>query len=300
MSVEPLTRVQKLTLSLLQSGSNALARLDFDGIRKLAPQLGALLWTCLPARRRLAETNVRDCLNLSAAEARNIARESFTHTALSFLETVLSPQFGFEHPLFQVEDPKLLVRLQTTPAPVVITSGHMGAWELQAGLLGEFWRDSNRPSLMVVRRYGNRAFNEFMVRQRGSWGAEVLGHREAVFPVLKTLRRKGAAAFLVDHNAGRSEALFLPFLGRTAAVNMGPALLAVRAKAEIWPACILRQGEKYVLCQQPPLDTATLPSDRDQAIKIAAEFYTQAAERFIRRAPEQWFWMHNRWKTQEK
>lgn len=284
---------------VLWSCAGGLARLDFHGIRRLAPKLGALLWATMPSRRALAVHNISRSLGLSLPAARDIARESFNQNALSFLETVLTPRFGFEHPDFRLDNPELFARLQTTPAPVVISAAHLGAWELQAGLLGQF-STKERPCVMVVRRYGNKIVNELIMRLRSSRGAEVLGHRAAVYPVLRNLRRNGLAAFLVDHNAGRSEALFLPFLGRDAAVNFGPALLAVRTKAEIWPSCLLRQGENYVFCQEPPLNTAELTGDRDTNVLAAARFYTEAAERFVRRAPEQWFWMHNRWKTQKQ
>ena len=78
---------------------------------------------------------------------------------------------------------------------------------------------------------------------------------------------------------------------------MGPALLAVRAKALIWPVALMREGGNYVFHLQEPLDTTTLEGTRDEQVKTAAAFYTQAIENFVRECPEQWFWMHDRWKT---
>lgn len=299
---EPLSLVQRCLYSVFSSCAKELGNLDFPGIRKLAPRLGALLWTCLPGRRSLAIRNIRAGLDLSEVEARELARESFHHNALSFLEAVLIPRFGFDHPALRVANPDHFARLSATLNPAVISSGHIGAWELQAGLLGEFQYNHSRTGqirrcMVVVRRNSNPALNRLMMELRSSRGLQVVGHREAVFTVLKGLRANGAAAFLVDHNAGRSEALFLPFLGRPAAVNMGPALLAVRTGAEIWPTSILRQGDTYHFCLEAPLNTAELTGDRDAKVLAAATFYTEAAERFVRRAPEQWFWMHNRWKT---
>ena len=71
----------------------------------------------------------------------------------------------------------------------------------------------------------------------------------------------------------------------------------MRAKALIWPIFLLRKDGKYVLFMDDPLDTATLEGDTDEKIEAAARFYTEAVAKMIRRAPEQWFWMHNRWKT---
>ena len=73
----------------------------------------------------------------------------------------------------------------------------------------------------MVRTYKNKVLHYVTTRLRSSRGAEVIGHREAAFRVLRTLRKNGYAAFLADHNTGRSEAFFLPFLGEEAAVNNG-------------------------------------------------------------------------------
>lgn len=93
---------------------------------------------------------------------------------------------------------------------------------------------SDHPRLTVVRTYKNKLMDYVTTRLRSSHGADVIGHREAAFPVLRALRKNGYAAFLADHNTSRSEAFFLPFLGEEAAVNKGPAVLAVRAKALVW------------------------------------------------------------------
>lgn len=281
---------------ILKWEAERLGRRDFPEMRRTAERLGALLWTALPSRRHLAENNISRSLDMEPGRAALLARQSFTENALSFLESALIPRFGFEHPLLEIGDPDLFRRFQQADAPIVATTGHMGAWELEAGLLGEFYV-APRPRMVVVRRYGNPAINRLIQELRGSRGAEVVGHREAVFRVLRALRRKGVAAFLVDHNTSRSEAVFLPFLGRVAAVNMGPALLAVRTGAEVWPTYLLRRNGKYVLHQEPPLDASALQGDRDAKVLAVARFYTAAMERVVHLAPEQWFWMHNRWKT---
>ena len=125
----------------------------------------------------------------------------------------------------------------------------------------------------------------------------MIGHRNAAMSVIRALHKNGIVAFLVDHNTSSSEAEFLPFLHDEAAVNMGPALLAVRAKALVWPVVLAREGDDYVFQMKEPLDTATLEGTREEQIKAAAAFYTKAIEDFIREKPEQWFWMHDRWKT---
>ena len=271
-----------------------LGKVGYPGIRSLGKGLGAVFWACLRGRRRLAVRNIATHLDLPWATAESLARSSFTHNARSFLESVLAPDFGLDHPLLDVERPDLLERLKNEDRPAVITAGHFGGWELLASLLGDV---STRPRLTVVRTYKNKVLHYVTTRLRSSRGAEVIGHREAAFRVLRTLRKNGYAAFLADHNTGRSEAFFLPFLGEEAAVNKGPAVLAVRGKALVWPIFLMRDGDRYRLVMEEPLDAALLQGDVEAKSREVAVFYTEAIERMVRRAPEQWFWMHNRWKT---
>lgn len=286
-----------LTAGLLHALATGLAAGGFAGVARQGRRLGALLWHLLPGRRRMATQAIARHLDLPAPEARRVARQSFTHNARSFLELVLVDRFGFEQigSRLEIADAELFRRFSESTRPHVITAAHLGAWELMAALLGQWHPD--RPRLMVVRRNGCKAINDFIFAKRGARGAQVVDHRNAVFAVLKGLKRNGVAAFLVDHNTRRDEAVFLPFLGETAAVNMGPALLAVRAKAVVWPVSLVRKDDRYVLLLETPLDTVSLGGDRQNRVETVARFYTEAVERAVRAYPEQWFWMHKRWKT---
>lgn len=267
----------------------------FAGTRFLGKCLGGLIWHFIPERRRLAAENIASHLDLSAAEAKAVAHASFLNTGQSFLELLLTQRFGFDFPRLAVEPPELLEKLRSCQRPVVAATAHFGAWELLAPLLGQLYQD--RPRLVVVRRYDDNAAQAFIERQRQATGAKMIGHRLAAMTVLRALHKNGIAAFLVDHNTKPEEALFIPFLKEKAAVNAGPALLAVRARALVWPVVLSRRGKDYVFRLQPPLDTAELEGSIDDKIRQTAVFYTRAIENFVKSEPEQWFWMHNRWKT---
>lgn len=290
------TLVEQLCFRALSGSAHLLARLDFKGLRALSRGLGATLWHTLPTRRELAIRNIREHLAVPETEARAIARESFDHNAMSFLEAVLIGRCHFAPPRFLAEDPMHLEAIQHSTQPVVTATGHLGAWELLAGI-HESLRPQDAHSAVVVRRYNSRPFNDLMMSLRGSHGIEVIGHREASSRVLQILRKRGTVAFLVDHHTGSNESARIEFLGEPATVNIGPAVLAVRGRAQIRPMCLLRQGTSYILHTDTPLDTTTLEGSIDARIRAAATFYTRGIERMIRLAPEQWFWMHNRWKN---
>lgn len=290
-----LTPGQRLRFGLLNLGASALARLDFGGLGILGAGLGSLIWTCLPWRRKLAIDNVTRHIGVSRDEARDIARQSFGHSGRSFTEILLTDRFGLDSPRLRFAQPELKRALSECTRPIVATTAHIGAWELLASLLGQIYAPP-RPRMVVVRRYPDPAVQAFITTRREASGATMIGHRTVAAHVLKALRRNGIVAFLVDHHALRGESLRLPFLGEETCVNMGPALLALRAGALLWPIFLLRDGGDYVMHLEAPLDTATLTGTREERVREAALFYTGAVERAIRAHPVQWFWMHNRWK----
>lgn len=291
-----LTPGQRLRLGLMNGGTWVLARLGFDGLGALGSGLGRLMWICLPWRRNLATGNIVRHLDMPGDKARDIARQSFRHTGRSFTEILLTDRFGPDSPRLRFAHPELWKAMGDSTRPGVVATAHMGAWELLASLMGRIYAPP-RPRMVVVRRYPDPAVQAFITARREAGGGTVIGHRAVAAAVLKALRQNGVVGFLVDHHALRSQALLLPFMGQDTAVNMGPALLAIRAGALIWPVFLLRDGRDYVVHQEAPLDTVALTGDREDKVRAAALFYTGAVERIVRAHPDQWFWMHNRWKT---
>ena len=273
--------------------------IGLDRLASLENLMGGILWRALPKRRRLAINNIREHLGLTESNALDMARKSFGHNARSFMELLFLNQvdWRFYQDRLTLANPDILEAFRNDKNPTMAVTAHLGAWEFLNSLMGIAF--ANKPvRIVVVRKSKDRAMNDLMFRVRSRPGVCILPHRQAIFPVLKAMRKGGLAAFLVDHNCTREEAIFLPFLGKTAAVNVGPALLAVRSKADIWPAFMLRQSEgRYILHQEPPLLANDLKGTREEKIKTVAEFYTSAVEKYVRMYPEQWFWMHNRWKT---
>ena len=290
---------QKMKLALLRFFASAVACTGFSGVRMLGNAMGRIIWKLVPERRELAIASIMKHLGKNRTEAERIAFESFRHNGRSFLEIVLTHTFGMDAPNLRFDPPELFEELKNCQRPIVAATAHFGSWELLASLLGQVY-EAPRPRMVVVRRYPDEAVQTFIAERREATGATMVGHRRAAMDVVRALHKNGIAAFLVDHNTKTNEAEFLPCLGEEAAVNMGPALLAVRCKALVWPVVLERDGSGYVFRLQKPLDTTELTGTREENIRETARFYTEAVEKFILQAPEQWFWMHERWKTKAK
>lgn len=274
-------------------------KLSPAALARLGKFVGFVLWHVMRDRRQYAIQAISEHLPVGLEEARRIARASFAENSRSFLEIFHTGIFGFDSPLVVVDTPEVLAAANAEPGPCLFATAHFGAWEIMAALSAEM-----RPGfekIVVVRSYRSPFLTESMFKLRGARGTRIIGHRNASVEVSASLKRNGMVAFLVDHNAGHTEAIFLPFLGEVAAVNAGPALLALRAKAVVYPAFLLRDEEgRYHFQLKEPLRTADLSGSISERVEQIATFYTKAVEDMVKAHPEQWFWMHQRWKTRPR
>lgn len=272
--------------------------LSWQTLRRIADALAFLFWLFARGRRKETIAAIEKHLCLTHEEARRIARRSFAENFLSFLEIFHVARFHTADSVKVLYTPAILAALQAETAPIVIATAHLGAWEMMPGLATDLLPE--REGLVVVRKQRATTINKIMAELRGARGMKAVDHRQATQVVLPSLRKGGVTAFLVDHNANRQESIFLPFLEDIAAVNVGPASLALRTKAAVYPVFLLRDGKGgHILHLLPPLHTANLEGALQERIRRIAVFYTDAVASMVRAYPEQWFWMHRRWKTRE-
>ncbi len=287
----------RIQFKIMRILANAIALLGIKRAYVFARWLGVIAWYVLPKRRKIAISNIKKYLGLGTFRATVIAKASFKENFCSFFDLLFTQDFGEEGKKisFKSASPKNNEALFSDQRGVVGTTGHFGAWELLASVLGRV-RKNDIPSLVVVRKYSNPAINKFITEQRQACGGTMVGHKMAAPQVLRALRKNGVAAFLVDHKPLRSFAINVPFFNIETAVNIGPALLAVRGQALVIPVFLNRQDGEYIFHVYDALDTKELEGSVDEKINAVATFYTKAMEEHIRDFPEQWFWMHDRWK----
>ncbi|MDQ7032650.1 MAG: lysophospholipid acyltransferase family protein [Desulfonauticus sp.] len=271
--------------------------IDMDKVDIYGKALGTLLWDFLENRRYEAILSVQKHLQVEENLARSIAKESFINTGKAFFESFVVQNFDFKYIKHKVKinNFRYLQDIGILNRPIVIVTAHLGAWEMLLAILKVFLPDKS--TQVVVKFPKNRLLKKLLERVRTGRNVQILGHRQAVASLLPHLRKNGLAAFLVDHNALSKEAIFLPFLGEIAAVNMGPALIAVRTKALVWPVFALRQERNIHLILQKPCDPDKIQGSIKEKVRKVAEFYTKAVEDMVLTYPEQWYWIHRRWKT---
>ena len=172
---------------------------------------------------------------------------------------------------------------------VLVATAHLGNWEFSAfahALMTE-------PMAVVIRPLDNPLLDELVTRYRTLSGNRVIGRgQDFLRPLVETLRAGGAAGILVDQNVTADRGVFVDFFGRKACVDSGLARLARRTGAAVLPGYALwsESEGRYVLHFEPEIEMTGDALAGTQAIHARLE----AA---IRRAPDQWLWIHRRWKT---
>jgi KDO2-lipid IV(A) lauroyltransferase len=169
----------------------------------------------------------------------------------------------------------------------IVYSGHLGNWEIMGAISARL----GLPVSFVVARQSNERVEALMDRYRQSAGIEIIKRAHAVRGVLSALQRNRLVAMLIDQDA-HEDGAFVPFFGRLASTPRGPAVFHLRTGAPlIFAHCVRLPRERYRI-RFSRTDTAAF----DDADKLTAHM-TAKLEAAIRETPEQWFWMHRRWKT---
>jgi KDO2-lipid IV(A) lauroyltransferase len=175
----------------------------------------------------------------------------------------------------------------------LMLTAHLGNWEYLAAAP----RLTGYPGAIVVRPLDSPTLDGLAEATRRKTGIALIDKRGALRPVLQALRRGGLVGILLDQNTTRREGVFVPFFGRAASTSRSLALLALRTETPIVPIFIRREGVgRHRVTIEPPL-APPVARDLEEAVVELTARCTEAVEAAIRRAPEQWLWSHDRWRT---
>lgn len=177
---------------------------------------------------------------------------------------------------------------------VLVLTGHLGAWELSS----YYHSLAGFPMSMVIRRLDNPLVDRFVNRIRCLHGNRVLHKDDFARGLIVSMRAGETVGVLMDTNMTPPQGVFVDFFGRPACTASGIARIALRTGAAVVPGFLLWEPDekKYVLHFLPELTLTKTGDDHQDAI-TNTQLFTKALENVIRRYPEQWLWVHRRWKT---
>jgi lipopolysaccharide heptosyltransferase II len=278
---------------LYRAGLAIIAAVPLRFLFAFGQFLGVCAWVVSGKYRRLAKHNVAIAFGneKSPRELRRLVRRHFQRLGTNLLCGVklctMPPEKILRH--VKVENIESMASRFRAGVPVVLILSHLGIWELFAQLMPKFVGFVRNAS--VYQGLGNHFIDEHVRRTRSQTGLELFDRHDGFEPVIELLRSGGGVGVLSDQHAG-DNGLWTPFFGRLASTSPLPGLLAKRTRAALIAAAVYTTGParwRLVFTErfdQTGASVATLTSKINEVI-----------EQQIRLAPEDWFWVHNRWKT---
>jgi heptosyltransferase-2 len=278
---------------LYRAGAATASALPLRVLFAIGSFMGLGAWLLLPQYRRLAQRNLEIAFanEKSSRELRRIVRRHFQHLGANLVCSVKMGSMPPEKMAHQLETENFdsAHRELRAGTPVVLLLSHIGNWEMFAQLFSHYV-DYVRLST-VYQKLGNRFIDEDVRRKRARTGVELFDRSEGFHKAIELLRSGGLIGILGDQHAG-DHGVWTPFFGRLASTSPLPGLLAKRTGAAVVAAAVYTVAPaRWRMVFTPRIDS---PGDSVDAITAKANV---AIEKQIRQAPEDWFWVHNRWKT---
>ena len=247
-----------------------------------------LLDRFVPKLRKVALRNTRDIAKMPAAEA--IVDGVFQNLARSLAVFAILPKYTAQNisNVIRYDGLEHFQEAKRRGKGVLFATAHMGNWELSAyahGLMTE-------PMNVVVRPLDNAAIDAFVEARRQSGGNRVIAKKDAARQILKALKKNEAVGILIDQNVSLDEGGFIDFLGTPACAGTAFARLAARTGAAVIPGFALwnAQEQRYVLKFYPLVEIS------GDALEDTRRVHA-VIEQAVRDYPDQWLWLHRRWKT---
>ncbi len=176
---------------------------------------------------------------------------------------------------------------------VIFITAHFGNWELMAYAQALMGYSSN----IVIRPLDNIYLDKVVKRFRSGSGNKFIPKKKAAKGILRCLRKGQSVGILIDQNVSIGDRVFVDFFGTPASTITAPAIFAQRTNAAVIPAFIIRQDNgKHKVIYEPELKLIQT-GDQKENIRQNMQQFTAQVEKYAAKYPQQWFWMHRRWKT---
>lgn len=250
----------------------------------------------LGIRRRVTLENLGHAFpEKTEAERRAIAKGAYENMALAGVESFCSDLVSDAELQRRVlvDDWKGLDQLLASRTPTLIASAHFGSWELFAEVMA---RRGHAFSAVVRPLRG--AFNAWVVNARAKAGVGIILQRGAMRGIFAALKRGEAVVQLIDQVLPAKHGVFVPFFGRPASTTPSISLAALRTGAPVYVVMAAREGDALRMFVEGPVQLPQL-DDRDEVLRQHTAQLTAILEGTIRKFPEQWLWLHRRWKVRQ-
>jgi KDO2-lipid IV(A) lauroyltransferase len=257
--------------------------------------LAVLFYFVIPVRKKTVLENLKLAFpEYDKRKIKKIAFGVYKNVSITLVEILTLPALKKEQidDLVEFRDADILVKKYYENEGLIILSAHFSNWEYAALLCAV---NMKIPYSVIVKPLGNQYIYRWMNSERTKWGNEVVPLGPSVKNIYLALKQKKIVAIVADQR-GPKEGVLVKFFGKDVYAHPGPAFFAVKTGTPIYYGLLIRQKNyKYKLCISE-IDTSNLPEDKDEKIAVLTQRHTNYLENMIRQFPEQWLWLHKRWK----
>jgi Kdo2-lipid IVA lauroyltransferase/acyltransferase len=278
-------------------GLKAMGLLPRSVARMVGAAFAAIAFRVRTPLRRAAQTNLRIAFpEISETKRDEIVRRMVRQVGWMAAEFSQLPKYSRDN----IENIVVIDGFENFDAAkrrgkgVLFLTGHMSAWELSSFAHALY----GYPLHFLVRPVSNRRVDALVNGYRCLSGNQPIDKNKSARAILKVLADAGTVGILMDHNTSLDEGVFVDFFGVPASTSSGLARLALRTDAAVVPGFLLWDGSrrKYRLRFEPTVELSRT-GDEERDVRENTRRFTRVIEEFVRAHPDQWLWVHKRWKT---
>ncbi len=266
---------------------------------RLGGFLGKLAYSLAGKNRRISISNLKFVFGKekSASEIRTIAKQVFINLGETLAEIACLPKINRSniHDFVEGEGIDRLDRVLKKGKGAIILGSHFGNWELMAayGPIARGYKIS-----VIGRRIYYEKFNELIVKLRENSGLKVIyrDDKSLLKKVVKALNNNEIIGIVPDQDVKGVDGVFVDFFGKLAYTPTGLVNIALFTGATVFPCFLVRGKNKHKIIVEEPIQFE-VTGDKDRDILVNTQKWSKVVEGYIRKYPEQWVWIHRRWKT---
>ncbi len=260
--------------------------------------LTSLIFPIAKKHRKIAADNIRFAFpEYTEEQIKTLVRKSFHHMGILLAHTLWAPrmtrQWLDRYLVLDEESLKIEEETKKQGVGVVLISGHFGTWEILVQFLGIRMKGGG-----IYKKIRNPFVDWLLYKMRAKNGIKLVPVEESS-TVIKMLKQGYWVGFGSDQNAGKA-GIFVPFMNRPASTFVGPALMAYLTGAKMLYYSVLAGDEGKVIVRIKELgfvDKKLYPT-KEEVLRHYTEVWTKTLEEEVALFPEQYFWVHRRWRTQ--
>jgi Kdo2-lipid IVA lauroyltransferase/acyltransferase len=263
---------------------------------------GNFFYYCLPIRKQVVLSNMHQAFStvLTRQEIKKLAKAFYQHMAMFLFEN-LQLRFLTQQQIqsrVEVKGHEYLLKAREKGKGIALLAGHFGNWELGA-IGGMLNFQSFRGHFYVIRKTLNyKCLEKLLFRRFFSAGILVIPKTNALSYAVEALENKNAVVFIMDQYASikAKDGIAVPFFGKQTGTYKSLAMIAQNTDAEVIPMkCYRDEKKKHVLEFYPPISISSEENNK-KALYLNTKHYNESLEKMILSHPEQWLWLHKRWK----